>query len=384
MGAFARTKARKDSAMFRSPGCWIGLMVLAMSAGCRSPYYADQGALAGGVGGAGLGALIGSASGHAGAGAAIGAVAGRCTGGAVGGALDDIDARNRAQIAASMNRPVNPGAATVNDVIAMTHAGVDENLIVNHVTANGLVRPLQSNDVIYLQQNGVSPRDRQHAGSPRASCCRAAGRCRYAGRPAAGGYGRSVLWWLLGAALLSSLLRAKRRRRRGRAVGHKNPKIQTRVSEFSCRPSPAVIAGSIMTLPYVDGFFTTVRPLEFATPNRALLAGDLRFSASELAVIGYLQFVRVVDNGTSNGFTDIAVLVTLILLGLLDGILIAIFASEPLANRVGRRGVVGGGAVGSADRRLRRQFEGPPGLALDAETRCGAGNQAVRRLGTRD
>jgi outer membrane protein assembly factor BamB len=35
-----------------------------------------------------------------------------------------------------------------------------------------------------------------------------------------------------------------------------------------------------------------------------------------LAVIGYLQIVRVVDNGTSNGFTDIAVLVTLILLGL--------------------------------------------------------------------
>jgi Glycine zipper len=144
--------------MFRSPGCWIGFFVLAMSAGCRSPYYADQGAFAGGLGGAGLGALVGSASGHAGAGAAIGAVAGALTGGAVGGALDDIDARNRAQIAASMNRPVNPGAATVNDVIAMTHAGVDENLIVNHVTANGLVRPLQSNDVIYLQQNGVSPR----------------------------------------------------------------------------------------------------------------------------------------------------------------------------------------------------------------------------------
>ncbi len=41
-----------------------------------------------------------------------------------------------------------------------------------------------------------------------------------------------------------------------------------------------------------------------------------RLSASGLVVIGYLQIVRVVDNGTSNGFTDIAVLVTLILLGL--------------------------------------------------------------------
>ncbi len=144
--------------MFRTFGGVMGVMILAASAGCHSPYYADQGALAGGLGGAGLGALIGSASGHAGAGAAIGAVAGALTGGAVGGALDDIDAKNRAQIAASMNRPVTPGAATVNDVVAMTHAGVDENLIVNHVTANGLVRPLQADDVIYLQQNGVAPR----------------------------------------------------------------------------------------------------------------------------------------------------------------------------------------------------------------------------------
>lgn len=144
--------------MLRTYVTLLAIAVLINSAGCHSPYYADQGALAGGLGGAGLGALIGSASGHAGAGAAIGAIAGTLTGGAVGGALDDIDARNRAQIAATMNRPVNPGAATVNDVVAMTHAGVDEQLVVNHVTSNGLVRPLQSNDIIYLQQNGVSPR----------------------------------------------------------------------------------------------------------------------------------------------------------------------------------------------------------------------------------
>ena len=131
--------------------------ILVVQSGCRSPYYADQGALAGGLGGAGLGALVGSASGHTGAGAAIGAVAGAVTGGAVGGALDDIEARNRAQIAAQMGRAPPPGAVNVNDVVAMSRAGVNDQLIVNHLNANGLARPLVANDVIYLQQSGIHP-----------------------------------------------------------------------------------------------------------------------------------------------------------------------------------------------------------------------------------
>src|SRR5262249_5469963 len=131
----------------------VAALALYCSTGCHSPYYADQGALAGGLGGAGLGALIGSTSGHAGAGAAIGAAAGALTGGAVGGALDDIDAKNRARIAAATGHP--PTAVSVNDVIAMTRSGIDEQIIVNQLATSGLQRPLQANDVIYLQQNGV-------------------------------------------------------------------------------------------------------------------------------------------------------------------------------------------------------------------------------------
>lgn len=143
--------------MFRHAGLlFAASIVCSLSIGCKSPYYADQGALAGGVGGAGLGALIGSASGHTGAGAVIGAAAGALTGGAVGGALDDIDAKNHAQIAAATRHP--PTAVSVNDVVAMSRSGIDEQLIVNQLSANGLQRPLQSNDVIYLQQNGVNPR----------------------------------------------------------------------------------------------------------------------------------------------------------------------------------------------------------------------------------
>lgn len=144
--------------MSRVAALSLTLVFLLGSSGCRSPYYQDQGALAGGLGGAGLGALIGSTSGNAGAGAAIGAAAGAITGGLVGGALDDIDAKNRAQIAASMGRPLPPGAVSMEDVVAMSRSGVDEQLIVNQINNNGMNRQIQSADLIYLQSNGVSSR----------------------------------------------------------------------------------------------------------------------------------------------------------------------------------------------------------------------------------
>jgi hypothetical protein len=143
--------------MSRFVGCLL-LVVLIGSVGCRSPYYADQGALAGGLGGAGLGAIIGSTSGNAGAGAAIGAAAGAITGGLVGGALDDIDAKNRAQIASQMGRPLPPGGVSVDDVVAMSRSGVDEQLIINQINNHGMNRTIQPGDLIGLQNSGVSTR----------------------------------------------------------------------------------------------------------------------------------------------------------------------------------------------------------------------------------
>ena len=46
----------------------------------------------------------------------------------------------------------------MDEVITMTRSGVQEDLIVNHVRANRMVVPLQSGDLIRLQQEGVSPR----------------------------------------------------------------------------------------------------------------------------------------------------------------------------------------------------------------------------------
>jgi hypothetical protein len=135
----------------------LSILVLALS-GCMSPYHSDRGAVTGGLLGAGTGAIIGSATGHPGAGAAIGAGVGALTGAAIGNAQDEMEAKNRAMIAQQFGRQVAAGAVTVNDVIAMSKSGVNEELIANHVRANCMAAPLQSADLIRLQQEGVSPR----------------------------------------------------------------------------------------------------------------------------------------------------------------------------------------------------------------------------------
>lgn len=136
-----------------------GLLTVSSTVGCQSPYRADQGALLGGLLGAGTGALIGDATGgNALPGAAIGAGLGAIAGGVTGGALDEIEAQNRAMIEQQLGRQVAAGVVRIDDVVAMTQAGVDDELIVNHVRAHGVASPLQTGDLIFLQQQGVSTR----------------------------------------------------------------------------------------------------------------------------------------------------------------------------------------------------------------------------------
>jgi len=138
------------------------LLLLALTTaalnGCHSPYRSDRGALFGGLVGAGTGALIGDAVGNTGAGAAIGAGVGALTGAAVGQELDNIEASNRAAIEQQLGRRLTAGAVRIDDVIAMTQAGVDEELIVSHIEAQGIAGPLKTDDIIFLTQQGVSPR----------------------------------------------------------------------------------------------------------------------------------------------------------------------------------------------------------------------------------
>jgi hypothetical protein len=133
----------------------IGIGLLA-APGCQSPYYADRGAAAGGLLGAGAGALIGSQTGNTGAGAALGAGLGALTGSVFGAQMDEVAAQNRAAIASQLGRQVTPGVATVDEVIAMSRAGVDQQLITNYVATSGMSAPITAQDVIYLHQQGVA------------------------------------------------------------------------------------------------------------------------------------------------------------------------------------------------------------------------------------
>jgi hypothetical protein len=134
----------------------LGLSLALLSAGCNSPYHADRGALFGGLLGAGTGAIIGDAVGNAGAGTAIGAGVGALTGAAIGESMDQMEARNRAMIAAQLGREVRAGAVSIEDVVMMSEAGVDDELIINHIRANGITRVPGTHELINLKSNGVS------------------------------------------------------------------------------------------------------------------------------------------------------------------------------------------------------------------------------------
>ena len=134
----------------------LGWMILACSiaGGCRSPYYGDRGALLGGLTGAAIGGAIGEDSGNALPGAIIGSAVGAVTGGAIGDGIDADMARSRAEVEARMGRQMS-GAVTADDVVAMTRAGLSEDVISTHIRANGVAHVPQVNDLIYLRNQGV-------------------------------------------------------------------------------------------------------------------------------------------------------------------------------------------------------------------------------------
>ncbi len=133
----------------------LGLVLLFSASGCRSPYYADRGAAAGGLGGAAIGSAIGHHNGNTAAGALIGAAAGALTGAAVGDAIDQDVAASQAAIQQSLGRQLT-GAATSQDVVAMTQAGLSDQVIVTHIQANGVAQTPTVQELIGLRQQGVS------------------------------------------------------------------------------------------------------------------------------------------------------------------------------------------------------------------------------------
>ncbi|HEX4414927.1 MAG TPA: hypothetical protein VH107_14930, partial [Lacipirellulaceae bacterium] len=74
---------------------------------------------------------------------------------ALGTSFEDIDARNRADIAAQLGRPVAPGPATPSEVVAMTQAGVNPRFIICYVNRSTSIAPVNAQDIIYMHEHGV-------------------------------------------------------------------------------------------------------------------------------------------------------------------------------------------------------------------------------------
>ncbi|MDZ7620596.1 MAG: glycine zipper domain-containing protein [Patescibacteria group bacterium] len=140
--------------MRMQPAC-AAIVLLLASTTVMAQQHTERGALLGGVAGALAGAGIGHHNDNAGAGALIGGAVGLITGATLGNAMDEQDARDRA-IRHDLARRISRAVSNA-DVVAMTHGGVQPEIIVNHIYQNGVQRRPEVSDVIYLHQQGVSP-----------------------------------------------------------------------------------------------------------------------------------------------------------------------------------------------------------------------------------
>jgi len=141
----------------------LSSLVLLLCCGCSHLSHTDNGVLAGTGVGAGTGAVIGSQVGNPVAGAVIGGGIGAVTGGLAGSALDHAERRaedrafrrikSEQAIQAAQRPPL-----TMQDIIAMTHRHISDDIIIRQIETTGSVFQLTSRDIIYLQEQGVSQR----------------------------------------------------------------------------------------------------------------------------------------------------------------------------------------------------------------------------------
>ncbi|GAB4187051.1 MAG: hypothetical protein Tsb0015_05390 [Simkaniaceae bacterium] len=132
--------------------CLLGLSTIAVLAGCESK--AGTGALVGGGLGAGVGALAGG-----GTGAAIGAGAGVVGGAIVGAALDASDRRQlERRSPETLRRIDNNQQLSINDIKAMSQAGISDDVIISQIRATNSRYNLSTSQIIDLKNAGVSQR----------------------------------------------------------------------------------------------------------------------------------------------------------------------------------------------------------------------------------
>ncbi|MFP6659529.1 MAG: hypothetical protein VB853_15200 [Pirellulales bacterium] len=133
--------------------CCLGLCITA--GGCASSYHRDQLALFAAFSGAAIGSAASNGNDNVAENAVVGGLAGALTGAVIGDHLDAAEARNQALIERQLGRRLS-GSVTLKDVIALSQAGLSDQVITTHIAHHGLARPLTTQDLITLTQNGVN------------------------------------------------------------------------------------------------------------------------------------------------------------------------------------------------------------------------------------
>lgn len=134
----------------------LALAPLTLLAGCQSG--AGTGALAGGALGGLVGNLAGKGTGNRTATTALGAGIGAITGAVVGDTVEKNEKKAEARGAAAGYAAAQPrmNAPSIRDVAEMARSGVQEHVIINQMRATNARYALTAQDIIYLQQNGVT------------------------------------------------------------------------------------------------------------------------------------------------------------------------------------------------------------------------------------
>lgn len=127
---------------------------LLLVTGCATTQWSNtqKGAAAGAAAGAGLGAIVGHQSGETGKGALIGAATGGLAGALIGDALGQSQTLKPAE-GRSGYAPV-----TVEDVIAMSKAGIGDEVVIAKIRSSGTVFDLSADRIIEVKEAGVSDR----------------------------------------------------------------------------------------------------------------------------------------------------------------------------------------------------------------------------------
>ena len=140
--------------MRRSTAAVLSLAVLAASTGCQSsPNRAGEGALIGGLLGAGAGTIIGNQSHDRDKGRTQGALIGGVVG-ALGGAL--AGSQIQKQPTGQPTQAVNPSQMSVQQIVDLSRQGVHEDVIVDRIKMSNSRFSLSQSDVEYLKGQGVS------------------------------------------------------------------------------------------------------------------------------------------------------------------------------------------------------------------------------------